>query len=136
MPAISTSQTKQQIDAARLTLNPRPVKLHHIPQWFVRRLRVYRGRHATTSSGLLRAMLQSVGDANHWLDHWGSSTSRDGRPAFVAEPYGFGPEVAGALDKLAAETGLEWSVESNSWWYPGHTVRIEIYEPRVSGASS
>jgi hypothetical protein len=27
--------------------------------------------------------------------------------------------------------GLQWDVSSNSWWYPGRTVRITISEPTV-----
>lgn len=28
--------------------------------------------------------------------------------------------------------GVRWSLESNSWWYPGHTVRI-IVQPSSIG---
>lgn len=125
--------TQREIDTAREILKPTPVRLHHVPRWLAKRLRVYQrtwgGRKSPTSGhGLLDEARRKLAIPGHWLDHAGS-TKIGGVEVFVSEPYGFTPDMARGLDQLSKDTGLEWWVESNSWWYPGHTVRIVICDP-------
>jgi hypothetical protein len=132
MPA----QRKPSEDVRRL-LKPGEVKLHKVPPWLTKRLHVYRKAHALSrlpSSLILEETIPII-DSGRWLDHWG--TSNVGPFAcchkslnFVSEPYEFGAREAKTLDRFcgALGGGLQWHVSSNTWWYPGHTVRITIHE--------
>lgn len=70
--------------------------------------------------------LEAALDLSDWLDHWGSINTEYGT-YFVSEPYGFTPSWAPSINRLCEFLGARWQVESNSWHYPGHTVRILIY---------
>lgn len=115
-------QQRKLIAEARQLLRPGEVKLHKTPPWLNKKLRAY---HKRTQVHLLT-------EPWRWLDHWGTSAgpySCCQGPVFVSEPYAFGFDEAEALmrfcDKLG---GLTWHVSSNTWWYPGSTVRITIHE--------
>ncbi len=127
----SISQEQEDVDReneARRLLQPSEVNLRHIPNWFRKRLmKVYGCEHG------LRAGLDVLGHARRvndwtWLDHRGSTTWR-GQTAFVSEPYNL---TAGELQQIAdmcERCGLHYHVSANSWWNPGRTIRILIFEP-------
>jgi len=132
-----------EILEARALLRPTPVNLHHIPRWFLQALRPFRkrfgGRLESPFQGFenMRNALGGGQLGNAWLDHFGSTKlvrRHAGREritdetVFVSEPYGLTPGGTLALAELTRLTGIRWSVESNSWWYPGHTIRI-VFEP-------
>jgi len=134
------SEVQQQIDTAREILKPSPVRPNHIPRWFAQCLKPFRHKHDGTNMSFHR-MREAVG--GRWVDHYGSTLIvrrefgrevRTEQICFVSEPYGFRPDDARYLDELAKRTGVLWSLEANSWWYPGHTVRIVIEPPKATGA--
>ena len=141
MKTLTKNEVQERIDAARLLLKPSPVRLHHMPRWFVTALKPIREerRRGRLGSYVQDDLLAFVGSGEHWLDHWGSTKApvrrlgREGelREYFVSEPYGFTAETAAGLNRLAEATGLVWSIESNSWWYPGATVRIVFEKPEA-----
>lgn len=121
------SEHAQRREAVRAILKPSPVRLHHIPNWL--RLRMIRafgcpGRDTAAWPVLWHA----VGERRRWLDHFGSTLSH-GRQVFVSEPYGFSAESAADLEAFCRPMGVKWSVDSNSEWNPGSTVRVSIEEP-------
>jgi len=128
----------QQIAAARELLRPSPVRLHHVPRWFARKLRPLKGQLHPRSARYLSG--NSLFDeaacyieydgkfGNNWLDHWGTTVSH-GRPCFVSEPYHVTSSAMTNLDRICELTGLRWYLDPNSWWYPGWTQRIAIYDP-------
>lgn len=136
--ASKQSDADREIAKRRAIFQPTPVNLHHIPRWFAQCLKPYRHRHDTTLEAFER-MRRAVGDS--WLDHWGSTkiVRRSGQQLseetyFVSEPYGLSPQGVRALAELERVTGIRWSVEANSWWYPGRTLRIVIEPPRAAGS--
>lgn len=130
-------EVEQLIAAARELLKPTPVRLHHVPQWLMRRLKPMRPRfdgrylHHSASVVLDEVVTASGG---RWLDHWGSTTIGV-QQRFVAEPYQVTAADVASLEKIAKATGLEWYLCPNSWWYPGATIRIVIREPAKEPAS-
>ncbi len=145
MPNKAVDSQEQLIADARRLLKPGEVRLHKMPTWLNRRLVAYRktqGLDRLPLSMLLGHTVPSIcgPHSGGWVDHWGMS---DGgpfaccgeAPNLVSEPYGFGTETAKALDRFCeALGGLKWHVSSNSWWFPGSTVRIIVHEvmPAVS----
>ena len=125
------------IDDARRLLKPAEVKLHKIPTWLSVRLRAYR-RANELSQVPLSMLVQTIGlvSDDRWLDHWGACVSgpfvcchKHKVLNFVSEPYDFGSETARSVDRFCERLGnMEWHVSSNTWWYPGSTVRITIHE--------
>jgi len=138
MIATTTSRTaelQQQrlIHAARKLLWPSPVRLHHVPQWLVRRIRERVGKPQRLHPGgpdYLHYAVSATGgrDGAYWLDHWGSTTTPAGRPAFVSEPY-LRPAMVQRAEAFAKMLGLEFVMSANSEWYPGNTIRLMFWEP-------
>lgn len=131
------SEEEQFIEGARRLLKPGEVKLHTVPTWLNVRLRAYRKARLLDrlpSSMLLTMTIGSICSDPGWLDHHGASTTGPFKCChqmvnLVSEPYDFGSETACALDTFCRVLGgLEWHVSSNTWWYPGSTVRITIHE--------
>jgi len=129
----AAARQRKLIDDARRLLKPGEVKLHKLPSWLAKRLRAYRKTHALVSvpSSML---LETLSSADRWLDHWGTSNVGPFSCChkalnFVSEPYDFGAKTAQAIDQFCDALGaLEWHVSSNTWWYPGRTVRVTIHE--------
>ena len=124
--AVQTDEAR--IEALRRQLKPSAVRLHHVPDFFRRRLLKAYGCSYGDNSGY-----GALGHAErkhgwHWVDHPGSTTYR-GRPAFVSEPYQLSFEDHAAIDALCRECNLAYFVSANSWWNPGSTLRVLIYEP-------
>ena len=114
----------------RKLLKPTEVRLHHVPNWFRRRLlKVFGCSHGYTGGWFVldHARKQHFGDNARWLDHWGSTKYRSGT-AFVSEPYQVSPETVALLDSFAKRIGVDWHLSANSWWYPGWTIRILFCE--------
>ena len=122
----TTEQITDRIEAARKLLRPRPVKLNKYPRWLLRRVRALGECHRPLPIEFIaRGQIQTMAV---WLDHCGTSDD-DSRESFVSEPYRFASLDARELDSFCEALGLTWYLSSNSWWYPGRTVRIVIHEP-------
>lgn len=62
-----------------------------------------------------------------WLDHAGRLRIA-GQPEYlVAEPYNLMPQAMQDLENFGFFMGLNYSISSRSWWYPGCTVRITFW---------
>jgi hypothetical protein len=131
---------RKLIEDSRLLLKPCEVKLHSTPPWLNKRLRDYRRSRKLDTvpiSMLLTWTIQDIGHQERWLDHWGTSVrgpfaccNNTAKLNFVSEPYGFSRNTAKELDLFCDVLGgLDWHVSSNTFWYPGATVRITIHEP-------
>lgn len=124
--------TETLIATARWLLRPAPVRLHHVPNWLRRRiLRTLGCRDGLTKGPnvLMHAVSRTTKpSASSWLDHWGSSRQND-VTVFVTEPYSVTEGCLQAVGAFCRVLHLEWYVSSNTWWFPGRTVRIVIYEP-------
>ncbi len=133
-PAAATRSPKLRqrefIAAARNLLEPSPVRLHHVPNWFrLRLLRAY-GCDRGDTSGFAMLCFATTGCACSlptWIDHWGSCDHR-GKTAFVTEPYSLAPADLQQIDAIAKRCGIAWHITSNSWWFPGSTIRVLLYE--------
>lgn len=112
-------------------LQPTPVRLNHVPNWFrLRLLKAFGCSDRDTSGfGVLQHAIRSL-PSMRWLDHWGSTIFQADRSAFVSEPYDFTWEAAQVLQALCQPTGLHWHLDVNSAWNPGRTLRIVIPEPK------
>lgn len=112
---LAKSRAQQaHIDQARVLLKPLPVRLHHCPRWF-RRAGVLGPRRSYSAQ---------------WLDHWGSVKLADGRVAFVSEPYNVSAEDLAECEAIAAKIGALFTVDPNSWWFPGQTIRLVFVQPK------
>jgi hypothetical protein len=124
MHVIARSKVRQLIHEARELLKPSPVRLHCAPTWFGGELvRVFGGRWKITSR---RAAVHHLAWHASWIDHWGSTSLDDGSCVFVSEPYAIGPSELVAVEMLARAIGARWWLSSNSWHFPGSTLRIVI----------
>jgi hypothetical protein len=61
-----------------------------------------------------------------WVDHTGVTTEF-GRKVFVAEPYHVTAADLVAIQTIAKECDLEFSVSPHSWWFPTRTWRISLW---------
>lgn len=113
-----------------------PVKRHHIPRWFGRRINAAYGRGCSqlTYSAKLDILLARCGprstENDLWRDHWGSTRLPDGRTAWVSEPYVLPGERILALVRLASWLECELEITGVSAHAPGRTVRIAFSEGR------
>jgi hypothetical protein len=119
---------RKWIEQVRRLLEPTPVKLNKVPGWF--RLALLRGygchKYESTSGYILLPQIAS-NQSWGWLDHWGS-TDYYGRSAFVSEPYGLGEDDLTAIADMCWRCDLRCEISSNSWRYPGATVRVLIFQ--------
>jgi hypothetical protein len=121
------TEQEKQIDAARKLLNPSPVELHAVPDWFRRAmLKRFGPFYDSTSGYAMLGHIQHDHRSGGFLDHFGKTIHR-GKPAFVAEPYGVCLSGLQYIDWLCKEIGCKWTIEPNSWWFPGRTTRIVFY---------
>lgn len=136
--------TRKRIEEARILLDPGEVKPNEVPPWLSKRLTTYRQQHGKVidyspdraSTHMLQEdtlrQLFSTG-----LDHYGTSDRGPFKCChqglnFVSEPYEFTTKTAQCLDAFcAALGGLKWHVSSDTWWNPGHTLRITIHEKKA-----
>lgn len=139
MAVLTGDAVNRLIDKRRQKWNPTPVRLYHVPNWFLRAIREYfrEVKHRPAFGGLtselaLPSMSSRLGDDGHWLDHWGS-TVIDGREAFVSEPYAeFSQRKQRAVTRKWAEAlrlKHEWRPQKESWWFPGSTYRVVFWRP-------
>lgn len=118
-----------RIAEMRRILKPSPVRLDHLPNWLrLRCLKVFGSPwHGGTCGWAAREAMRKAVDAQFshvtWLDHQGSTPMVGGGVAWVTEPYGDVERLAPVMSWLAHRLGCRWYVTSNSWWYPGFTVR-------------
>ncbi len=133
--AAAVRQAKLIADARRL-LRPSPVRIHHIPNWFrLALLKAYGcDRGDTSAHSVLRHAEHASGQWWHWLDHWGSTTYH-GRPCFVSEPYHLSEADVAAIAELCRRCNLDFHLSSNSWWFPGSTVRAVISQKQSNATS-
>ena len=94
---------KAHIDAARAILRPSPVAIGRAPRWW----------HPSLLPTFPR-----------WADHWGTTKLADGRLAFVCYPYSLSAEEHAECERVALLMGAHFWVTSNSWWFPGSTIRL------------
>ncbi len=142
----AAEKQQQMILDARKVLQPGEVRLHLIPMWLSKRITAYRRKNhlqparckqwalQDTILEIARAASVSTYLTPRWLDHWGVSDSGPygcchgrGR-CFVAEPYSFCTGTALWLDAIAEALDLTWHVSSNTYWFPGSTIRITLHE--------
>jgi hypothetical protein len=117
----------KEIREARKKLKPTKVKSRHVPAWLRSRLLKLRREgkfqsDRTNNYALIFSAAEAVG-CSCLLDHWGSA-QRNGETVFVSEPYGAEAE---RVERLATFLGVNGVIESNSWHYPGYTVRVVFY---------
>lgn len=117
--------TQQEfIEEARELLRPSPVCQGHVPNWFrVALMKAFPGKMRWQSTVGENVLWAVAGNGAEWLDHWGSTKFAD-KVMFVSEPYHFTEVDANHVAAIAKAIGCDWYVDSNSWWYPGHTIRI------------
>lgn len=125
MTTTEASKQEQTIEKARLILKPSPVRLHHMPRWFIAGVRRSHGR-LLYNSAITTLENGPYCRTTHWLDHWGS-TDYHGKQCFVSEPYNLSAEAIKAISDFCRDAGFCWEILSNSWWYPGSTLRLLIY---------
>ncbi len=124
---------QQLIDQARALLKPTPVELHKVPSWLRRKLLAtfgWENRHLRGGVDVLERAVKLHCDNRKWLAHYGG-TFIDGHEAFVSEPFGLTPEGLKSIQQFAAQLGLRWHVDGNSWWHPGRTIRITFPNPEA-----
>jgi hypothetical protein len=121
--------TKQEVEARRRLLQPSEVE-HRIPDWFRKRLIRAYGCERGLRSGA--DVLEHARRANGWtwLDHRGSTAWR-GQTAFVSEPYNLSATELRQIADMCSRCDLHYRVTSNSWWNPGETIRILIFQPEI-----
>lgn len=122
-------EVERRIAEARRILEPTEVRLHRVPKWLrLLMLQKFGCRNRDTSGGGVLWNAVQTDSCGGWLDHWGS-TMMCGKLCFVSEPYNVTAEKVADVDAFAARLGVQWSLSANSWWYPGHTVRIVLWPP-------
>ena len=136
----NAARTREFIHRARELLKPSEVRLHHVPNWFrLRMLKAFGCSDGDTTGWdvLHRAVRIHFGDNAHWLDHFGS-TKYAGSVAFASEPYEMAvtPDAVARLDAFTEKLGIKWHLSANSFWYPGWTIRILLYEPGETEGSA
>jgi hypothetical protein len=119
--------TEGWIAEARKVFDPTPVRLHHRPKWFMQLLAAAKRRNPHGPAAGFYEDLRRGSWKLDWMDHWGSTVLLNGTPAFVSEPYGITSETLAEVEAIAEECGCYANVSANSYWYPGSTIRIEIY---------
>ena len=121
---------EKHIATARELLKPSPVELHKVPNWFRRELlKEFGYEFSRRGACVVEHAVACVrgDDLVGWLDHWGSTVFR-GTSAFVSEPYCLTHKSLGAIATIAERCGCRYQVESNSWWFPGSTIRVLFYQ--------
>ena len=132
--------TYQQCYEARNLLTPTEVNSGKFPRWLAKRIRerlkvpsqTYNGRDLIDFALKEIARLANSSHTMNFLDHWGTTKFySDGRVSFVSEPY-LSPEQVLSAYEFAKFLDLEFSIESNSWHFPGSTTRLLFTEKKVS----
>jgi len=115
----------QYLAAAREILQPNPVIRGEEPAWLQK---ILSDEYAEFP---LSSVLRGMADEHiHCIDHWGISAGdhhTDPEDCFVSEPYGILLGELKAVEKFCKKHNLTWYVSSNSWHYPGKTIRLVIY---------
>lgn len=122
-----------EIEFHREILGISPVMLHKMPGWWMRRAcYADKGWGRIDAEQSMYVLEQRTGMAMRIIDHWGQSKTRDGHCAFVTEPYlpYWDSRVMSAVQQIAGWLGVHFNIYDvwESWWYPGHTIRIEFFE--------
>ena len=74
------------------------------------------------------AMQYALGECGgDWVDHLGSM-DQGGKTYIVSEPYQLSLSAHSQLDQFCQILGLEYRLSAMSWWNPGSTIRILIWE--------
>lgn len=124
--------TEEHIRHLRRELNPNPVKLHEVPEW-VRRacLKIVKGKRWRGSSTRGPVVLEdavNLCSRDGWCDHWGTVVI-NGKQCLASEPYGMTAESMKSAIEFAEKIGARLEIDSNSWWFPGRTVRLTFFPP-------
>lgn len=85
----------------------------------------------TKGTDLIWHLNDIAGGLRSFLDHWGSTITEIGRRDFVSEPYMDHDRAAEFANRVGGVLGCKWYVDANSWWYPGHTIRIGFIDPSI-----
>ena len=117
----------QRIDELRAIMKPSPVRLHHVPDWFRLVLLRHVGCRWGNTQGCAVLSHAQAALGLTWMDHWGSTPFRD-TVAFVSEPYQLSRNEVESIDDLAKLIGCHWHICPNSWWYPGSTLRVLMFQ--------
>jgi hypothetical protein len=121
---VRRGETTRFIQAARELLKPSPVR-PGVPNWFrLRLLKRFGAQWGTNGFAVL--MGARANDHWHWFDHYGR-TEWHGHECFVSEPYDIGATDVQQISELAAVLDCEWHISSNSWHFPGSTLRVLLY---------
>ena len=132
----AATRQRRRIEEARRILKPRKVRAGHVPNWLRRKMLKRFGcesGYTDAWSVLQQTLGRLYGGRPRWLDHYGSSKQGDVN-VFVAEPYSLTAADLRDVAAFATELGLSVAVGSNSWHYPGATVRIEFRPAEVDPA--
>lgn len=143
--ATRTNQTPYDVtpesQKVRDVLKPAPVE-HEFPEWIVELAReaIERGRlgvrYQYTGKKLPDWVIHDAIATNFRaaLDHYGTAKI-DGEVVLVGEPYASaGLEVVDIARRLAEVLGCDIRMSSNSWHYPGKTIRF-IFSKRKPSTS-
>ena len=106
----------ERIEAARELLKPTPVEIGKLT-------RAVRKRFGYLVPGY------------DWLDHWGV-TNYYGERCFVSEPYNLRSNSLAEAEQFAQEIDCELVVLSNSWWFPGATIRLLFRAKKEAGSTA
>ncbi len=79
----------------------------------------------------MRHVLNHLG--SEWADHYGRVIQEDGSQILVSEPYQLLTRGYEQLEEFCWTLGLSYKVEARSWWCPGQTLRIVIWEGSSNG---
>ena len=141
----TTAEKQTRVIAqARVLHEPEKVTQGKIPRWLSKRITAYwkkKGQKRPSTFSLRETVIdiaRNIGIEMQGLgilDHWGSTIGGryqccdDANECFVSEPYGFCMDYAKILDAIGSTLDVVWHISSNSWHFPGKTIRIIIHEP-------
>ncbi len=137
MPKVAERQMtpSQKIQIGREALRPTEVEGGKLPADLRKRLlelkrqkKISPSWGTTGNEDLLRAAVDAACKSDDWLDHYGKTILHD-REVFVSEPYGLRLECLQDIQAFAQLVGLGYRILSNSWHYPGQTIRIAFFVP-------
>ena len=117
------------IEAARELLQPSPVQVGVMPEWFASRLKRAFGTLDPDKRDAISDRFAARRE--HVFDHAGQSIIPDRfiDPAcFVCEPYGLDSATCILISRLCGDLGCYYLIDANSWHYPGKTIRVIFHQ--------
>jgi hypothetical protein len=125
MRDVIAERINARIEQARKVLEPKRVRKEHIPQWLKTRMRCYLRAQGKPYGDFYSAVVGIVGSFS-FLDHYGTIDSGN---VFVSEPYLL-PQHVILAEAFASRLGILFSIDANSYHFPGRTTRLRFQEPK------